>query len=181
MMIHAYKSFNRKCREESQVTQESIDGFNNGEDFNKLPDDRALKCYMLCQMLEMEMMEPGVPTVKMDIVVENIRTFSDRDKDIFLNMGKRCTRLKSKTKDSCDMAYDFNKCTKKGDINVCPILMMILNFNYYILFDQMILCIVYFKWITSFRFRVISFSRNSNEIQQNPNRNVEWNQISLRI
>lgn len=128
-MILTYKSFNGKCREESQVTQESIDGFNDGEDFNKLPDDRALKCYMLCQMLKMEMMDPGVPTVKFDTVIENIGIFSDRDKDIFLNMGKRCTRPKSKTKDSCDMAYEFNKCMKKADINVRPILMMIFYFN----------------------------------------------------
>lgn len=46
MMIRAYKSFNRTCREESQVTQESVNKFNDGEDFNALPDDRPLKCYM---------------------------------------------------------------------------------------------------------------------------------------
>lgn len=118
MMIRAYKSFNRTCREESQVTQESINGFNDGEDFDKLPNDRPLKCYMLCQMLHMEMMEPNSATLKIDNAVENIHAFSGRDKDIFLNMTKRCTRLKSKTKDSCDLAYDFNKCMKKGDINV---------------------------------------------------------------
>lgn len=123
MMIRAYKSFSRTCREESQVTQESIDKFNEGEDFNILPDDRPLKCYMHCQLLHMEMMQPGIPFVQMDTVLENIAIFDDRQKDIFLNMGKRCTRLKTKTKDSCDMAYEFNKCMKKGDVNVSPILL----------------------------------------------------------
>lgn len=119
LMVLAYKSFNRTCRNESQVTQESINKFNDGEDFSKLPDDRPLKCYMLCQLLHMEMMEPDVPMIKMEIAVENIGVFSEEEKDIFLNMGKKCTRLKTpKSKDSCDMAYEFNKCMKKGDINV---------------------------------------------------------------
>lgn len=121
MMIRAYRSFSRVCREESQVTQESIDRFNEGEDLNNLPDDRPLKCYMLCQMLHMEMMRPGIPLVQMDTVMENIAIFNERQKDIFLNMGKRCTRLKTKSKDSCDMAYDFNKCMKRGDVNVSTV------------------------------------------------------------
>lgn len=117
-MILAYKSFSKACREESQVTQESIDKFNNGEDMDKLPDDQPLKCYMRCQMVFMEMMDPNAPIIKHDTVVENIHAFSDRDKDIFLNMGKRCTRVKSKVKEACDLAYVWNKCLKKADINV---------------------------------------------------------------
>lgn len=117
-MILVYKSFNKSCREESQVTQESIDKFNDGEDFDKLPDDQPLKCYMRCQMVFMEMMDPERAFIKHDTVVENIHAFSDRDKDIFLNMGKGCTRVKSKLKEACDLAYVWNKCMKKADINV---------------------------------------------------------------
>lgn len=132
-MVLVYKSFNRTCREESQVTQESIDKFNNGEDFNNLPTDRPLKCYMLCQMVQMEMIDPSTATLQFDIVVENIGVFTEEEKDLFLKMGKKCTRLKSKTKNAGDLAYDFNKCLKKGDINVSKITILIL-YSIFILF-----------------------------------------------
>lgn len=74
-------------------------------------------------MRHMEMIEPGGAMVKMEIAVDNLHLFTDAVKDIFLNMAKRCTKIKTKSKDSCDVAYEFNKCMKKGDINVSLILM----------------------------------------------------------
>lgn len=125
VMIGAYRSFSRRCREESKVTQESIDKFNEGEDFDKLPNDRPLKCYMRCQMINMEMMEPNASIIKSNNILENTHGFSDRDRDIFIKMGVKCIQMKDKKKEACDLAYEWNKCMKRGDINVRSILVSI--------------------------------------------------------
>lgn len=117
-MKRVYQSFSRVCRAESNVTQESIDKFNDGEDFDNLPDDRPLKCFMMCQMVHMEMLDPLIPAVRFETVIENISIFTDEDRDIFVKMGRKCTKLRNKTKDACELAYLMNKCLKKGDINV---------------------------------------------------------------
>lgn len=71
----------------------------------------------------MEMIEPGGTMVKMEVAADNLHLFTDEEKDIFLNMGKRCSKIKVKSRDSCDLAYEFQKCLKKGDINVSSIVM----------------------------------------------------------
>lgn len=120
-MKHAYKSFSRVCREGSAVTQDMIDSFNENEGFDNLPTNRELKCYMFCQMEQMEFMVKDVPSVDLSIVAESIEIFTREEQDIFLNMGRKCSKIKIKSKDVCDVAYEFNVCLKKGDNIVRPI------------------------------------------------------------
>lgn len=117
-MRMTYNSFIYQCRNSTQVTQELITKFNDAEDFKNLPDDRSLKCYMECQMREMEMINITSATIRMDIILENIQIFNPNETDIFLKMGIRCTRAKSPLNDSCDTAYRWHVCLKKSDIDV---------------------------------------------------------------
>lgn len=109
----------RKCLEQSGAKQEQIDEFNDAEDLNHLPSDRTLKCYMHCQLVEMDMMESDQSaTVFFHKVVNGMQHLQARDQNIYLRMGSRCSMLKYHTNDPCEAAYIWNACLKKSDINV---------------------------------------------------------------
>lgn len=115
LMVNTYKSFKKICLTESGVSQTIIDAFNEKEDFDNIPNNRELKCYMFCQMREMEFVKDDIFSIDMAAVAETVIIFSRQDQDKFLHMGRKCHRLKVKSKDFCDLAYEFNICLKKGD------------------------------------------------------------------
>lgn len=117
-MKSVYRSFARQCREESGVSTQLIEEFSNGEDINKLPADHELKCYIYCQYVHLEMMDEGVPIYKHEISIENIEVLSPEAQKIYMSMGSKCQRIKSKSKDPCEIAYLNAVCMKKADINV---------------------------------------------------------------
>lgn len=114
-----YRSFTAECFETSGVTQSLIDEFNDGEDFKKLPKDKSLKCYMKCQMEKMEMLYPDIAKVHSGHVIENIYIFKPHEQDIFLRMGNKCLGGPPRADgDRCEVAYQFQLCMKRADINV---------------------------------------------------------------
>lgn len=130
-MRNTFASFKKRCVEESGVTQAMIDQFSDAEDLNKLPEQHELKCYIYCQYREMEMMDTVHPAIQMEILLENVESLGPVASEIFLNMGKKCSRLKYKTTDLCEVAYKFNVCLKKGDIHVSFLLVYISDFKWY--------------------------------------------------
>lgn len=121
-MRNIFNSFKSRCFKESGADQSMIDKFSDAEDLDNLPANRELKCYLYCQYREMEMMDSEQPVIKFDILMENIEVLRPEATQIFLNMGKKCRRLKFKTTDLCEVAYIFNVCLKKGDIDVSVII-----------------------------------------------------------
>lgn len=132
-MRNVYKSFRSECIRESGVTPELIQEFSDSEDLEHLPDDHSLKCYIYCQYRNMEMMDTEHPVIQMDILLENIGpgVMKPEHSQFFLNMGKKCFRIKTKTTDLCEVAYLFNVCLKKGDIDVSLMSLFYYNIETY--------------------------------------------------
>lgn len=100
------------------MTQDLIDQFNDAEDFSKLPEDQSLKCYMYCQFRQMDMMDPDIPDMRFDVMAQNVEILQKWEQEIFLKMGRKCLRVRPKKKEVCEVAYAFNVCLKRGDIDV---------------------------------------------------------------
>lgn len=114
-----YRSFTAECFAESGVTQSLIDEFNDGENFKTLPTDRSLKCYMKCQMDKMDMIYADIAKVHSGHVLENISIFKPHEREIFLRMGNKCLGGAPRADgDRCEVAYLFQLCLKRSDINV---------------------------------------------------------------
>lgn len=118
-MRHYYLTFTPKCKREANVTQATIDAFNDIEDFLNLPDDRTLKCYMLCQMEAMDMIQSNEPKLNIPGVFDNLEPLKPEHQIVFIRMGLKCLNLKLPAdNDRCEAAYRWNVCLKKGDIHV---------------------------------------------------------------
>lgn len=119
MMITYYTTFIPRCERETGVNRTIIDLFNDSEDFGHLPDDHPLKCYMLCQLEAMDMIYPDVPKIDIVGVFDNLEPLKAEHQDIFIRMGMRCLRTKFPADvDRCEVAYSWNVCLKRGDIDV---------------------------------------------------------------
>lgn len=101
------------------VNRTTIDAFNDSENFQNLPDQRELKCYMLCQLEAMSMIEPELARIDPAGVFENLEPLKPEHQDIFIRMGLKCMALKvPPNNDRCQAAYNWSVCLKKGDIHV---------------------------------------------------------------
>lgn len=83
--------------------------------FDQLPDDRSIKCYLHCMMLESGLMQPNSTAINFARLIDAINLMEKPEQDIYLKMGRKCNK---KNKDVCEMIYQLNVCVKQNDNEV---------------------------------------------------------------
>lgn len=91
---------------------EKLKEFELTTDFDNLPADRSLKCYLYCLMIEFEFMKPDSPAVDLTKFVGIMNDMETFEQNTYLRMFKKCNK---KYKDMCEMIYQMNVCAKKND------------------------------------------------------------------
>ncbi|XP_037046033.1 uncharacterized protein LOC119081337 [Bradysia coprophila] len=102
----------RLCQDEYNIDARTLIEFEESSDLNNLPNDRSLKCYMLCTYKAFKLIVPESTKLQ---VVELFGTISNLDYDartIYLKMTSGCSKIRSK--DLCEAVYIMNVCMKKN-------------------------------------------------------------------
>lgn len=103
-----------------------LEEFELSDDFDHLPDDRAIKCFFHCIYIEFRFMKPNSQAFDPSEFVGIMNEMTQEEQSIYLKMTKKCNR---KNKDLCDMVYNMQVCMKKND-----------NEHYYVTYD--------YDWLT---------------------------------
>lgn len=111
-----------KCKELHKPDVKKLEEFELSADFDHLPDDRSIKCYMHCTLLEFGFMKPESQIIDPTRFIEAINLMQVSEQNIYLNMTKKCNR---KNKDLCEMVYRINVCMKRND-----------NEHYYLFYED---------------------------------------------
>lgn len=101
-----------KCRQQFNVDARTITQFEEASDFKTLPDDRSLKCFMLCSFQAYGFIVPNNTRLQFGKLFDTIAQLEYEQRSIFLKMASGCTKLRSK--DLCEAAYEINLCMKRN-------------------------------------------------------------------
>lgn len=118
LVQRAFRSSVKTCLNKTGATKAQVELFNKEQDLTDLPNNYELKCYMYCQLHEMDWMDEKGADIRYDVVLKQLRLLRPESQDIYLNMGKKCFSRRYQTPDPCEVAYLWNACMKKGDIKV---------------------------------------------------------------
>lgn len=118
LVQRAFRSSVKTCLNKTGATKEQVAAFNNGQDLTDLPKNHELKCYMYCQLAEMDWMDAKGADIRYDVVLKQLRLLRPESQDIYLNMGKKCFSRRWQNPDPCEVAYLWSTCMKRGDIKV---------------------------------------------------------------
>lgn len=112
-----------KCMDLHKPDVKKLEELELSDDFDHLPDDRSIKCFMHCQFIEYGIMKPDSPVMDWTHFVGVMNEMEPHEQTTFLKMGKKCNKVKSK--DLCELVYQFQLCIKKND-----------NEHYYLFYDD---------------------------------------------
>lgn len=85
---------------------------------DKLPNSPALKCYFLCNGIEMGLMRPNSTRIYTESAMEFIDKFNDQEQKNILKLSRGCLSKVRKLKDPLEVAYQSAVCTKQNDNEV---------------------------------------------------------------
>lgn len=110
-----------KCLDLHKPDIKKLEEFELSTDLDNLPNDRSIKCYMYCLIMEFEMMKPDSPAIDVTKFVGIMNDMTALEQNIYLKMFRKCNK---KYKDYCEMVYQMNVCAKRND-----------NEHYYLIFS----------------------------------------------
>lgn len=110
---YAYRQVVDKCVDQEKPDVELLKKFELTTDLANLPDDRRLKCFMSCSLIEYGIMKVESNSYHPIEFLEVMNQMELSEQRIFLKMGGPCA--KKKFKDPCEMGYQMNVCMKKND------------------------------------------------------------------
>lgn len=111
-----------KCKELHKPDVKKLEEFELSSDFDHLPDDRSIKCYMHCLLLESGFMKPQSQIIDPSVFIDVLNLMEVSEQNTYLKMFKKCNR---KNKDLCEMVYQINVCMKRND-----------NEHFYLFYDD---------------------------------------------
>lgn len=100
------------CLEIIKPDVKKLKEFEESADLDRLPDDRSIKCYMQCLLVEFELMTPNVAAFEFVKFLGAMDEMEPVEQNIYMKMFKKCNR---KYKDPCEMAYQAFVCMKRND------------------------------------------------------------------
>ncbi len=103
-----------KCSNGSDVDFKKLEEFEASTDFDNLPNDRSIKCFLACMYQEFKFLVPGAKSFQFGYFVGIVGQMKDFEREIFLKMGSGCQKT-SRAKDRCEAAYNYNVCMKRND------------------------------------------------------------------
>lgn len=98
---------------------EMIRIFTDSDDFDHLPNDRKLKCYMRCLFIVANMMDELTGAFSLANILKYVMDLPENVIKIVLKMESGCLRKSSKISDACEKSFVFNTCMKRNDAKVC--------------------------------------------------------------
>ncbi|KAG4076091.1 hypothetical protein HA402_011437 [Bradysia odoriphaga] len=102
----------RNCQEEYNIDARTIIEFEDSSDLNDLPNDRSLKCFLLCTYNAFKLVVPDSTKLQVVELLGAISKMEYDDRTSYLKMTSGC---KLRSKDLCEAVYQLNVCMKKNN------------------------------------------------------------------